>query len=125
MPTINKLPKKSHTKRVSDDEQRQLRQKAYNMSGWRKLRMKYLKEHPLCEECLKRNKVTPADQVHHKRSPFKKGEINYELFLDPNNLESICAECHGMLHGGGMKPEDILKELEMLLDENIKDEELE
>lgn len=126
MPTINKLPKKQPSPRRNDEEKRKMRQEAYNSTQWKKLRLHYMKLHPLCEECAKKHKVTPAGQVHHKKSPFTNEGVNWELFLDPNNLESICAECHGLLHSGKeMKAEDVLKELERIMDENIPDEEFE
>jgi 5-methylcytosine-specific restriction endonuclease McrA len=129
MPTINKLPKKKKSTQHSDTERRKMRSEAYNTTFWRKLRMMHLKSHPLCEECLKNNgKVTPADSVHHIQSPFRGNKVNYDLFYDPNNLESICAECHAKVHAeerGYIDPKTILEELERLMDENISDEEFE
>jgi 5-methylcytosine-specific restriction protein A len=75
MPTINTLPKKPKVER-QDTDMRNLRQKAYQNTKWRKMRDTYMHEHPLCEECLKQGKVTPAEDIHHRRSPFQKGEVN-------------------------------------------------
>ena len=115
-PTINKLPKKKWTppKEAEPTEMKKLRSKAYNYTPWRKLRNSYIKEHPLCEECLKKGKVVPAEDIHHRRSPFQNGEINYNLLMDPNNLEALCRECHGIEHGYGNnpKPEEVLAALE-------------
>ena len=102
-----------------------LRATAYNNQNWKKLRETYLKTHPLCEECLKKGKVTPATSVHHKVSPFKNGEINYNLLLDYNNLESVDHECHAAIHNkeqGHISPEEIIRQLDALFDENIPDE---
>jgi 5-methylcytosine-specific restriction protein A len=107
---------------------RELRRKAYNNTAWRKLRDLYMHEHPICEECLKKGKITAAEDVHHKRSPFRKGEINYGLLMDYDNLMAVCKECHGEIHAaqqGHISPEEILKQLDALFDENIKDEDLE
>lgn len=126
MPTINTL--KKNTKKNTNHNQtdmRQLRQKAYRSTQWRKLRVTYLKQHPLCEECLKFGKVTPATSVHHIKSPFKGGETNQHLLLDYDNLMSVCHECHAEIHNkdnGYKSPEEIIKQLEMLLDDNIPDE---
>lgn len=122
MPTINKIVrrKKAQRKDIELTEQKLLRRKFYNSVRWQKLRLEFVKMHPLCERCLSKGKVVAADQVHHKRSPFdyKTGKINWELGLDPDNLECLCAECHGLEHAqekGYKTPEEILKELDDLL----------
>ena len=126
MATINKIPKKDKPNR-QETPKRKLRQIAYQSQSWRKLREVYMHQHPLCEECLKKNKVTPAQSIHHIKSPFEKGVINYQLLLDPNNLMAVCNECHGEIHNreqGNMSAKDIIAQLDKLFDENITDEEL-
>ena len=122
MPVINRITRKKKPQRkdIELTEQKLLRRKFYNSTQWQKLRLEFMKMHPLCERCLSKGKVTAAEQVHHKRSPFdyKTGKINWELGLDPDNLECLCAECHGMEHAqekGYKSPEEILKELDNLL----------
>ena len=126
MATINKIPKKDKPNR-QETPKRKLRQKAYQSQSWKCLREVYMHQHPLCEECLKKNKVTPAQSIHHIKSPFEKGVINYQLLLDPNNLMAVCNECHGEIHNreqGNMSVKDIIAQLDKLFDENITDEEL-
>jgi predicted HNH restriction endonuclease len=85
-------------------------------------------EHPICEECLKKGKVTAAQDVHHKKSPFKDGEINWNLLLDYDNLMSVCKDCHGKIHAaqqGHVSPEEIIAQLDALFDENIPDSDFE
>lgn len=131
MPTINKIQKKTTTSSATtrtETEMRQLRQKAYQNTAWRKERDTYLHEHPLCEECLKKGKITPAQDIHHKKSPFKNGEINWNLLFDEDNLMSLCKECHGNIHAaqqGHISPEEILRQLEDLFDENKPDSDFE
>lgn len=129
MPTIVKLQKKQKpSSGRTETEMRQLRQKAYQNTAWRKQRDLYLHEHPLCEECLKKGKITPAQDIHHKRSPFKKGEINWNLLLDYNNLAALCKECHGTRHAeeqGHISPEEVLRQLDELFDENKPDSDFE
>lgn len=127
MPQINKLERKK--KRVSstrnETDMRKIRQKAYQNKHWRKMRDTYLKEHPICEECLKHGKVTPADDVHHIKSPFRGGEVNYNLLLDYHNLESVCKDCHGEIHAqqqGHISPEKVLEALDELFKEFYEDE---
>ena len=100
-----------------------LRQKAYQNYNWRRLRNDYIRLHPLCAECLRNGKVKPATDVHHLRSPFKGGEINWTLLMDVNNLESLCAECHGLEHAkqnGYEPPEEVLARLDELLKDDDK-----
>jgi len=56
--------------------------------------------HPLCERCEKAGKVVPAIDIHHKIS-FMTGKTPLDkkaLAFDPNNLESLCKECHQKEH---------------------------
>jgi len=55
---------------------------------WRKIRNLYISAHPLCEECLKSNRLVPADEVHHIIPPDCGGTH------DDDNLMSLCKSCH-------------------------------
>ena len=59
--------------------------------GWRKIRNRYIKSHPLCEECLAAGRVTAATEVHHKL-PLGKGGTH-----DDANLMSLCKSCHSRI----------------------------
>ena len=124
MPYLNKPPKKEKSTQHNNTDMRELRRKAYNQVSWRKTRDTYMKEHPICEECLKYGKVTPAEDIHHINSPFKNGEINYTLLLDYNNLMALCKTCHSNIHNrqeGKQTVQDVLRTLADLLD--IKEDE--
>ena len=124
MPKINKLEKKPRNTERKDTDMRELRRKAYNNTAWRKMRDTYMKEHPICEKCLEKGKITPAVDIHHKRSPFQGGEVNYALLLDYDNLMALCKDCHGEIHAaqqGHITPEKILEELDALFNDNIPD----
>lgn len=128
MPTINRPEKKKKTYERKETDMRKLRQQAYQNPTWRKLRDTYLRNHPICEECLNKGKVTPATDIHHLVSPFRHGEVNYNLLLDYDNLMALCKECHGNIHAaqqGHVSPEEVLKQLDDLFNENISDEDLE
>lgn len=121
MPTIN-LNKKPTQEKVerNQTENRKLRAKAYNNSTWRKMRDTYLKEHAVCQDCISKGKITPATDVHHIKSPFKNGEINYSLLLDYTNLISLCKECHGNRHAteqGHKTAQLIIEELDKLFED--------
>lgn len=131
MPTINKPPKKPKSTYHNETPSRELRKKAYNDTRWRKVRQTYIQNNPLCEECLKEGKVyagTLEDplQVHHIKSPFIDGTINYELLLDSNNLETICSYHHSLHHQeekGYQDPKKIIAILdELLLNDNWDDD---
>ena len=72
----------------------------YRSHLWHDLRNSYIREHPLCEECLSNGIIKPAEEVHHK-TPFSQGanaEERWELFLDMDNLQSLCHDCHKEKH---------------------------
>ena len=129
MPTLNlqKKTKKETNQRNENTASREMRRKAYNNTEWRKLRDTYIKEHPLCEDCLDKGKVVPAEDIHHIRSPFQNGECNKALLLDYNNLMALCKQCHNKRHNPNQAPkiQDVLKQLSDLLNEEISDEEIE
>ena len=64
--------------------------KLYNSSRWQDLRIYVLNKQPLCVECLKNNRITPATVVDH----IKPHKGNEDLFYDINNLQSLCKSCH-------------------------------
>lgn len=53
----------------------------------------------LCEDCLKENKIAPAEEVHHKIfiTPFNINDPNITLNFD--NLVALCREHHRRRHG--------------------------
>lgn len=61
-------------------------------SKWKKIRDKYVREHPLCEMCLEEGKATIMDEVHHKISVSEGGSHN------ESNLMSLCKSCHEKIH---------------------------
>lgn len=61
----------------------------YN-ARWQRARLMYLREHPLCVECLKSNVVCAASVVDHIEP--HKGDM--ELFWDEDNWQSLCKRHH-------------------------------
>ena len=57
-------------------------------SRWVKIRKMFLMRNPLCSDCLKGTRLTPANEVHHVKA-LKKGGTH-----DSNNLMSLCKSCH-------------------------------
>lgn len=64
--------------------------KRYNYT-WRQIRTHYITAHPLCEQCLKENKLTPAQEVHHI-IPLSHGGTHAE-----SNLMALCKSCHSRI----------------------------
>lgn len=53
---------------------------------WRRLRAAVLEREPLCRDCYRRGRLTTATDVdHHDNDPSNN---------DPENLVSLCHECH-------------------------------
>ena len=59
--------------------------------AWKKIRNKYIKNNPLCEQCLKEGRLTPAQEVHHIK-PLSKGGTH-----DEKNLMALCSSCHSTI----------------------------
>lgn len=68
--------------------------KLYGSAQWKHTRLAVLdRDMYLCQQCLRMGKetaLTVSSPVHHK-TPHKGNRI---LFFDPNNLESVCKDCH-------------------------------
>lgn len=58
---------------------------------WRKIRDRFIKEHPLCFRCLEKGEAELATEVHHI-IPLDHGGKNEE-----DNLQSLCHSCHQRL----------------------------
>jgi 5-methylcytosine-specific restriction protein A len=59
--------------------------------AWKRIRDRYIKAHPLCEECQRQGRLTPAEEVHHIL-PLSKGGGN-----ETENLMSLCKSCHSRI----------------------------
>ena len=60
--------------------------------AWRVIRKRYVVEHPLCEMCLKENRMIKVEEVHHIL-PLSRGVTS-----DEDNLMSLCKSCHSKIH---------------------------
>lgn len=64
-------------------------------SRWRKIRDRYITTHPLCEQCLKEERVTVAEEVHHIK-PLRQGGTHVD-----ENLMALCKPCHSRISAQG------------------------
>lgn len=65
------------------------------------LREAQLKRQPFCSECKEQGRYVQATVVDHKK-PFKGKENAWELFVDSNNHDSLCAFHHNSKTGKGL-----------------------
>ena len=65
---------------------------------WRKARTAFLQRNPLCNECMKRGKITPATVVDHI-IPLRGDR---KLFWDESNWQPLCKCCHDRKTGSGL-----------------------
>ena len=60
--------------------------------AWKRIRDKYVQEHPFCEMCFERGIIVPVEEVHHKK-PLSEGGTH-----DRSNLIALCKSCHSRIH---------------------------
>lgn len=89
----------------------------YKSRFWEKCRQLILnRDNHLCQECLKQDKLTPADMVHHKTELKDEWSKRFE----PDNLISLCNSCHNKQHpekGKRRKKEKISEKIKILKSE--------
>lgn len=78
-------------KRYNQYERDPASNKRYGRS-WKRIRDRYIKAHPLCEDCEKQGKLTAAEEVHHIIT-VSNGGTN-----ENDNLMSLCQSCHNKIH---------------------------
>lgn len=78
------------TKRYNQYERDTASNKRYGRS-WKRIRDRYIKAHPLCEECQKQCKLVLAEEVHHILPLSKEGGN------EPDNLMALCKSCHSRI----------------------------
>jgi len=80
-------------KRLLQHEQNQARGGSAKMGygyRWQKARELFLRENPLCAECQRYGRITPATVVDH----IKPHKGNQKLFWDWSNWQALCKQCH-------------------------------
>jgi 5-methylcytosine-specific restriction endonuclease McrA len=71
----------------------------YVSQAWRKCAAGYKASvGGLCERCLRRGLITPAEEVHHKIRLTQENINRPEVALNWRNLEALCKECHLQTH---------------------------
>lgn len=74
--------------------------KFYKSVAWQGCRESVMqRDHRLCVDCMKKGLVVPAEEVHHIIELNPKNIWDPDISLNPDNLVSLCRECHKRRHG--------------------------
>ena len=87
---------RQHSQYSSDRLRGNAEARGYN-AEWRRARKAFLQQNPLCSECRKAGKLTPATVVDHI-IPHRGDK---RLFWDEKNWQPLCKSCHDRKTGGG------------------------
>ena len=72
----------------------------YDSPAWRRTRNAYIKQRRgLCEDCLARGIIKPAEIVHHIIELTPDNITDPHVALSFDNLRCVCRECHAVEHG--------------------------
>ncbi|MCZ0717842.1 HNH endonuclease [Aerococcus kribbianus] len=75
------------------------RRQFYNSTKWRKLRQQILlRDHYECQLCKAEGRVTTGQTTVLEVDHIKELEHYPELATDPDNLRTLCKECHNKRH---------------------------
>jgi 5-methylcytosine-specific restriction endonuclease McrA len=67
-------------------------QRFYQSKQWQQMRLYILSVQPLCQECLKEDRLEPSTVVDHITSLT----IEWSKRLDVDNLQGLCDRCHNI-----------------------------
>ena len=71
----------------------------YNSQAWHNARNGYMRSvRGLCERCLSKGLIVPAEIVHHKVELTPENITDVSISLDAGNLEALCRACHAEEH---------------------------
>ena len=83
---------------------RETHDRFYKSKAWKKCRAAYIAEQGgLCERCLAKGLISPAEIVHHKEYLTEITVNDPEKSLNFKNLEALCMKCHNNEHFGAVK----------------------
>ena len=71
----------------------------YDSTAWKNTRRNYKQSvGGLCERCLAKGIITPAEIVHHKTPLTADNMTDLNISLSWNNLQALCRQCHAEVH---------------------------
>jgi len=107
MPSINLLNRKKRDVTYN----KAALQRFYQSRRWKRLRLRKLKDNPICEVHALRGIVRQTEEIHHK-IPIDINHPDEDLIFDYDNLISLCIECHKEVHNSRMNPVEALIEMQ-------------
>lgn len=76
----------------------------YSSKAWKECREAYKKSKGrLCERCLAKGLIVPAEIVHHKIYIGPENIGDPRVTLNWDNLEALCRDCHADEHAGRVR----------------------
>lgn len=73
--------------------------KFYHSREWQQVRsLVWDRAHGLCERCLERGEVRPANVVHHTTPLTPENMGDPDISLNPERLMALCHDCHTEVH---------------------------
>ena len=71
----------------------------YQSMAWKETRRNYKQSvGGLCERCLAKGIITPAEIVHHKVPLTADNISDLSISLSWDNLQALCRQCHAEVH---------------------------
>ena len=71
----------------------------YHSAAWKNTRRNYKQSvGGLCERCLAKGMIVPADIVHHKIPLTDENVKDLSISLSWDNLQALCRQCHAEVH---------------------------
>lgn len=71
----------------------------YHSAAWKNTRRNYKQSvGGLCERCLAKGMIVPADIVHHKIPLTDQNVNDLSISLSWDNLQALCRQCHAEVH---------------------------
>lgn len=86
-PTVHRPPGHRRDTAHTDQQRGSAAARGYDRK-WRFIRFAYLKQHPLCVDCLAKGRTEPATDVDHIIAKAKGGGDEWA------NLRALCHACH-------------------------------
>ncbi len=87
-------PRRHVVDQVHDEQRGTAAQRGYG-GRWQRVRLNYLRMHPLCVCCHEAGRVEPATDVHHL-IPKRSGGSD-----EDSNLQALCHACHSKVTAAG------------------------
>lgn len=73
----------------------------YKSKQWQRCQAYIIKrDKGLCQDCLSKGRLTPAEEVHHIIPLTPENITDPSITINEENLISLCKKCHKARHGG-------------------------